>query len=154
MEKIQYCIGPVLRANYWEPEDLSSSVEFASDLVCDVLGVWCWWCYCLSLSHRFPSHVCFRCNRAQSSLFLLMFHILRGFSFCCSLKLLSYNIKIKAKQNGNYKISLAGLFWFFNSFGSDSTHNCSVFRDRSWACAHHNFCMYFHQSTMYEEAIF
>lgn len=126
----------MVRAKDWEPEDLISSADFATDLVYDVLGVWCWWSYCLFLSHRFPSHVCFRCNQAESSLFLLMFRILRGFNFCCSLKLLSYNIKIKAKQNGNYKILLAGLVWFFNGFKSDSTHIIALFSESDLGLVH------------------
>lgn len=104
----------------------------------------------VSLSHRSPSHASFRCHWGESSLFLLIFHSLRGFNFCCGLKLLSYNIK--AKPNGNGKILLVDLVWFFNRFESDSPHNCSVFRDRSWAGAHHIFLYfhikYFHQSTV------
>lgn len=69
-------------------------------------------------------HTCFRCHRGESSLFLLIFHILRGSNFCCGLKLSSYNIKVK--PNRNYKILLAGLVWFFNRVKSDSPHNCCV----------------------------
>lgn len=84
--------------------------------------------------------MCFRCHWAESSLFLLIFHILRRLNFCCSLKLLSYNIK--TKLSGKYKTLLVGLVWFFKRFKSDSPHNCSVFRDRSWACAQRNFFVF------------
>lgn len=109
-----YCIEIVIKD--WEPEDLISSVVSSS----------CPWCMMLvkllRLSEPQIPLMCLSDVIEVKTLSSYTYFIFWGISASAAAWSCCYNIK--AKPNGNHKILLVGLVWFFNRFKSDSPHNC------------------------------